>query len=278
MKRTGALKIVNPLLGICLINQVVTGLIHGKMSHETYEILHGGGGILLAVVALLHVTLNWNWIKANYFGKLSKDRIVAVLLCIVLATALNAGAAAAAGRIEAHLDIGAGKVSGELFEDTAFRMITGAGVFYTATRILQFGLHAGYTKWTPDKVESLPGASRIIEGSIKNIEIMGLARVVSRSENLGGIALFGEIGFGYSLLDSDAEVFSRPVVPDPGPYTLLYKIDSQNKPCVRVGFGVIYKINERLGIEAAGKYGHIFTDEESTHYYSIDGAVIISLF
>jgi anthranilate/para-aminobenzoate synthase component II len=67
MKRTRALKIVIPLLGICLINQVVTGLIHGKIPDETYEVLHGGGGILLALAALIHAVLNWNWISANYF-------------------------------------------------------------------------------------------------------------------------------------------------------------------------------------------------------------------
>ena len=71
MKRNSALMTVNPILGICFVNQVVTGLIHGRLSHETYEILHEGGGILFALMALLHVVLNWNWIKTSYFRKTS---------------------------------------------------------------------------------------------------------------------------------------------------------------------------------------------------------------
>ena len=69
MKRNSALKMVNPILGILFVNQIVTGLIHGRLSYETYEVLHGGGGILLALVAVLHVILNWNWIRASYCRK-----------------------------------------------------------------------------------------------------------------------------------------------------------------------------------------------------------------
>lgn len=69
MKRNSVLKMVNPILGICFINQVVTGLIHGMLSHDVYEILHEGGGIVFALLALIHVILNWNWIRTSYFRK-----------------------------------------------------------------------------------------------------------------------------------------------------------------------------------------------------------------
>jgi inner membrane protein involved in colicin E2 resistance len=66
MKRTSLLKIVNPILGVLLVNQIVTGLLHEFLSHEAYEILHGGSGLLFAVAAALHVIMNWNWVKANF--------------------------------------------------------------------------------------------------------------------------------------------------------------------------------------------------------------------
>ena len=69
MMRTSVLKIVNPILGVLLFNQVMTGLLHDMLPHEAYEVLHEGGGIVFAIVALLHVILNWNWIKANFFRK-----------------------------------------------------------------------------------------------------------------------------------------------------------------------------------------------------------------
>jgi hypothetical protein len=66
MKRTSLLKILNPILAVLLVNQVITGLLHGYLSGEAYEILHGGGGLVFAVTALLHVIMNWNWVKANF--------------------------------------------------------------------------------------------------------------------------------------------------------------------------------------------------------------------
>jgi hypothetical protein len=60
------LKIVNPILGLLFVNQVATGLFHGGVSHEAFEIMHEGGGILLALVGGLHVALNWSWIRTNF--------------------------------------------------------------------------------------------------------------------------------------------------------------------------------------------------------------------
>ncbi|MBN2071304.1 MAG: hypothetical protein JW814_07605 [Candidatus Krumholzibacteriota bacterium] len=69
MKKTGVLKVVNLILGIFFVNQVVTGLIHARLSHNMYEILHEGGGIILALSGVLHLILNWNWINSNYLRK-----------------------------------------------------------------------------------------------------------------------------------------------------------------------------------------------------------------
>ena len=69
MKRNTMLTILNPILGVLLLSQVVTGISHKALPHEAFEILHQGGGLLLAVAALLHVTLNWNWVKANFFKR-----------------------------------------------------------------------------------------------------------------------------------------------------------------------------------------------------------------
>lgn len=63
------LKIINPMLGVLLINQVVMGLLHDMLPQKVFEVMHEGGGIVFAIVALLHVILNWRWIKANFFQK-----------------------------------------------------------------------------------------------------------------------------------------------------------------------------------------------------------------
>ena len=67
MKRNSALKVLNPILGLLLLNQLLTGLMGGMLPREAFAAVHKGGGIVLASAVSLHVILNWNWIKANFF-------------------------------------------------------------------------------------------------------------------------------------------------------------------------------------------------------------------
>jgi hypothetical protein len=72
MNRNTMLKILNPLLGLLVLNQILTGLLADelfKISPKAFSILHAGGGLVLTVVVIVHVILNWNWIKATYFKK-----------------------------------------------------------------------------------------------------------------------------------------------------------------------------------------------------------------
>ena len=72
MTKNTALKILNPVLGLLLINQAVTGVFADNVyafSPKAFEILHEGGGYCLVALSLLHVILNWNWIKVNFFRK-----------------------------------------------------------------------------------------------------------------------------------------------------------------------------------------------------------------
>jgi len=65
MNKQKMLKIVNPVLGLLLVNQAVTGIMHDSLPHEAFEILHMGG-LLLVLLAAVHVWLNWSWVKANF--------------------------------------------------------------------------------------------------------------------------------------------------------------------------------------------------------------------
>jgi len=69
MTRTTALKIVNPVLGVLVFSQVLSGLLGAALPPDAFETLHEGGGILLGIVALLHLALNWNWVRATYARK-----------------------------------------------------------------------------------------------------------------------------------------------------------------------------------------------------------------
>jgi hypothetical protein len=69
MRRNTALKILNPILVVLFINQVITAIFSDKLSHETFEILHEGGGTILLILIAAHFILNFNWVKANYLSK-----------------------------------------------------------------------------------------------------------------------------------------------------------------------------------------------------------------
>ena len=69
MKRNTMLKIVNPVLGILFINQILSGVFGRSLSREAFEILHKDGGFVFAAVAVIHLILNWNWVKANFFKR-----------------------------------------------------------------------------------------------------------------------------------------------------------------------------------------------------------------
>ena len=68
MKKAQLLKIVNPLLGVSLLWVVGTVLLHKSIPHEVYAKIHPIGGYVFTGLAVIHIILNWVWIK-NYFTK-----------------------------------------------------------------------------------------------------------------------------------------------------------------------------------------------------------------
>jgi hypothetical protein len=69
MKKAVALKIINILLAVLMLNQGLTGLLHDRLPEEAFEAFHITGAILLVAGTILHLALNWSWIKAMYLRK-----------------------------------------------------------------------------------------------------------------------------------------------------------------------------------------------------------------
>jgi hypothetical protein len=69
MTRNSANKILIPFMAALAANQAVTALFGDKMSHEAFEFFHQGGGTVFLIIIAVHLVLNFNWIKTNYFGK-----------------------------------------------------------------------------------------------------------------------------------------------------------------------------------------------------------------
>jgi len=69
MNKNTFLKIVNPILACVLLFQVTTGMMHGIFPHELFETIHGSGGGALTLCVIIHVILNWGWVKTNFLKK-----------------------------------------------------------------------------------------------------------------------------------------------------------------------------------------------------------------
>jgi hypothetical protein len=57
-----------------MLNQISTGIFRYDISKEVFGLFHRGLGILLGLVALLHLVMNWNWVKTSYLTKKPKGR------------------------------------------------------------------------------------------------------------------------------------------------------------------------------------------------------------
>jgi len=69
MKKITGLKITNFILFILIICQATTGLAHPLIEHELFETIHPPVGVLLIIAAIIHVVLNWGWVKSNFSAR-----------------------------------------------------------------------------------------------------------------------------------------------------------------------------------------------------------------
>ena len=69
MIKTRILKIINPIIAILILNQAITGMFQESISHHTYEVVHGGAGVVTVIAVIIHVVLNWKWVSSNYFKR-----------------------------------------------------------------------------------------------------------------------------------------------------------------------------------------------------------------
>ena len=69
MDRTKWLKRVNVLLLFFLVYQATTGLLADVINPKVFGVMHPVGGILLALFGLVHLGLNWGWVRSVYLAK-----------------------------------------------------------------------------------------------------------------------------------------------------------------------------------------------------------------
>ncbi len=68
MNRQKALKTLNPVMFVVLLYQGATGFLRFSF-YEHFKLMHPIAGMLLLLLGLLHLSLNWPWVKANYLSR-----------------------------------------------------------------------------------------------------------------------------------------------------------------------------------------------------------------
>jgi len=69
MSRTNMLKYINPVIAIFIVSQLLSALFSDILPDEIFEAWHKTGGILLLIGVLLHLFLNWGWVKSTYLKR-----------------------------------------------------------------------------------------------------------------------------------------------------------------------------------------------------------------
>lgn len=69
VKKNVQLKVLNALLALLLVSQALTGLFRDSLPDAVFEDIHVPGGLLIITGVILHVILNWGWVRVNFLKK-----------------------------------------------------------------------------------------------------------------------------------------------------------------------------------------------------------------
>ena len=69
MNKQRLLKIVNVLLGLDFILLVSSAMLSNVIPRQMFNMYHPLFGAVFTILVIAHISLNFKWIKANFFKK-----------------------------------------------------------------------------------------------------------------------------------------------------------------------------------------------------------------
>jgi len=73
MNRQKALRTLNPVMLLVLLYQGVTGIFRFSF-YEHFKLMHPIFGFVLLLLGVLHLILNWPWVRSNYLSGKKRSR------------------------------------------------------------------------------------------------------------------------------------------------------------------------------------------------------------
>ena len=67
MKKQSWLRIINAALAVLIVVQVGSALLRTHIPYAIFRVAHPLVGFLLFATVVVHLALNWNWVKMSYF-------------------------------------------------------------------------------------------------------------------------------------------------------------------------------------------------------------------
>jgi len=69
MEKKTVLKLINVIIAVLILSQALSATLRGLIGRDAFEVLHEGGGLLLLCGVVIHVILNWGWVKSTFLKK-----------------------------------------------------------------------------------------------------------------------------------------------------------------------------------------------------------------
>jgi len=81
MNKPDMLRIINPILFISAVIQILTGMalffdlfISQAKIFETIANIHKYNGVIFALLVIIHLSLNWSWVRSQFFSSRAVGR------------------------------------------------------------------------------------------------------------------------------------------------------------------------------------------------------------
>lgn len=171
--------------------------------------------------------------------------------------------------ISFSLNGGISKAVGEGSEDWKFGISFGGNGFFPVSPNMLIGGRIAYNRWTPDVTrweENESWAEWEASGSATIIEIIPSIRLLAPFSETRSTNFFGQAGFGLFLLNMDAKITGTS---EGSKFYATFADQSESKTGISLGGGLSLGKRRSKRFEFLVLYHIIFTEEESTKYYSI---------